>query len=89
MNIVVVVTAFLLPEHRARVVAAFEEAIRRVHDGPGVEIYALHEGRDRLVMIEKYASEQARSAGTAFGWLSRRPGFDKPADLAGPPYRGS
>jgi quinol monooxygenase YgiN len=26
-----------------------------------VEPYTLHEGRDRLVMIEKYVSEQARS----------------------------
>src|SRR6266540_4324394 len=33
----------------------------RVHDEPGVELYALHEGRDGLVMIEKYASEQARA----------------------------
>jgi|GraSoiStandDraft_54_1057290.scaffolds.fasta_scaffold203499_2 quinol monooxygenase YgiN len=61
MSVVVVVTAFPIPEHRAEVVAAFEEAIARVHDEPGVELYALHEGRDRLVMIEKYESEQARS----------------------------
>ena len=33
----------------------------RVHDEPGVELYALHEGRDGLVMIEKYAPEQARA----------------------------
>jgi len=26
-----------------------------------VELYALHEGSDRLVMIEKYESEEARS----------------------------
>ena len=58
---VVVVTAFPVPEHRAEVVAAFEAAITRVHDEPGVELYALHEGRDRLVMIEKYESEQART----------------------------
>ena len=32
-----------------------------VHDEPGVELYALHEGPDRLVMIEKYESEQALS----------------------------
>jgi hypothetical protein len=32
-----------------------------VHDAPDVELYALHEGRDRLVMIEKYESKQARS----------------------------
>jgi len=61
MSVVVVVTAFPLPEHRAEVVAAFEEAIARVHDEPGVDLYALHEGRDRLIMIEKYESEQARS----------------------------
>jgi quinol monooxygenase YgiN len=61
MSLVLVVTAFPIPEHRAEVIAAFEAAIARVHDEPGVELYALHEGRDRLVMIEKYASEQARS----------------------------
>ena len=61
MSIILVVTAFPIPEHRAEVIAAFEAAISRVHDEPGVELYALHEGRDRLVMIEKYASEQARS----------------------------
>ena len=61
MSVVVVATAFPVPEHRAEVVAAFEAAIARVHDEPGVDLYALHQGRDRLVMIEKYESEQARS----------------------------
>src|SRR5215471_6070839 len=61
MSVVVVVTAFPVPEHRAEVVAAFEAAIARVHGEPGVELYALHEGRDRLVMIEKYESEEVRS----------------------------
>ncbi len=61
MSVVVIVTAFPVPEHRAEVVAAFEAAIARVHEEPGVELYALHEGPDRLVMIEKYESEQARS----------------------------
>jgi quinol monooxygenase YgiN len=54
------------------VVAAFEAAIARVHGEPGIELYALHEGRDRLVMIEKYESEQARSEhakGTALAGL--------------------
>ncbi len=58
---VVVVTAFPVPEHRAEVIAAFETAIARVHGEPGVELYALHEGRDRPVMIEKYESERARA----------------------------
>jgi quinol monooxygenase YgiN len=61
MSVVVVVTAFPLPEHRAEVIAAFEAAITRVHGEPGIELYALHEGPDRLVMIEKYEPEQARS----------------------------
>ena len=58
MSVVVVVTAFPVPEHRAEVVAAFEAAIARVHDEPGVELYALHEGQGRLVMIEKYGSDR-------------------------------
>jgi hypothetical protein len=60
---VVVVTAFPVPEHRAEVIAAFGTAIAiaRVHGEPGVELYALHEERDRLVMIEKYESERARA----------------------------
>jgi len=61
MSVVQVVTAFPIPEHRAGAVAAFEAAIARVHNEPGVELYALLEGPDRLVMIEKYESEQARS----------------------------
>lgn len=61
MSVVVVVTAFPAPGLRAEVIAAFEAAITRVHGEPGVELYALHEGPDRLVMIEKYESEQARS----------------------------
>ena len=72
MSVVVVVTAFPIPEHRTEVIAAFEAAITRVHDEPGVEVYALHEGKDRLVMIEKYESELARSehlAGAALAGL--------------------
>ena len=61
VSVVLVATAFPIPEHRAEVIAACEAAITRVHDEPGVELYALHEGPDRLVMIEKYESEQALS----------------------------
>jgi quinol monooxygenase YgiN len=71
---VVVATAFPIPEHRAEVIAAFEAAITRVHHEPGVELYALHEGRDRLVMIEKYESEQARSQHLKAEQRSRRAG---------------
>ena len=58
--VIIVATAFPIPEHRAEVIAAFEAAIAQVHDEePGCELYALNEGADRLVMIEKYASEDA------------------------------
>jgi quinol monooxygenase YgiN len=61
MSVIAVVTAFPVPEHRVEVIAAVEAAIARVHEEPGVELYALHEGPDRLVMIEKYESEEALS----------------------------
>ena len=52
--VIVVATAFPIQEHRAEVVAAFEAAMTKVHsEEPGCELYALHEGDDRLVMIEK------------------------------------
>jgi quinol monooxygenase YgiN len=59
--VIIVATAFPAPEHRAEVIAAFEAATAQVHDEePGCELYALHEGPDgRLVMIEKYASDDA------------------------------
>src|SRR5262249_919927 len=62
MSVVVIVTAFPDPARRAEVIAAFEAAITEVHSEPGVELYALHEGPGRLVMIEKYESDQVRSA---------------------------
>ena len=59
--VIIVATAFPAPEHRAEAIAAFEAAIAQVHDEePGCELYALHEGTDgRLVMIEKYTSQDA------------------------------
>jgi quinol monooxygenase YgiN len=62
MSVIVVATAFPLPEHRDEVVAAFEAAIPPVQEDPEWELYALHEGRDRLVMIEKYTSQDALAA---------------------------
>jgi quinol monooxygenase YgiN len=58
--VIIVATAYPIPEHKAEVVAAFEAAMAKVHsEEPGCELYALHEGDDRLVMIEKYASQDA------------------------------
>ena len=64
MAVIIVATAYPAPEHREEVIAAFEEAIKKVHaEEDGCELYALHEGPDgRLVMIEKYASDEAAAA---------------------------
>jgi quinol monooxygenase YgiN len=71
MAIIVVATAFPAPEHRAEVIAAFEAAIAKVHaEEDGCELYALQEGPDRLVMIEKYASDEAVAAHRAGGGLA-------------------
>jgi quinol monooxygenase YgiN len=72
MAIIVVATAFPLPEHREEAIAAFEAAIEKVHtEEDGCELYALHEGPDgRLVMIEKYASDEAFAVHRAGGGLA-------------------
>ena len=58
--VIIVATAYPNPEHRAEVIAALETAMAQVHtEEAGCELYALHEGPDRLVMIEKYASQDA------------------------------
>ena len=59
MSVVLVATIIPIPEHRAEVIAAFEEVIPLVHAEDGCELYALHEGEDRLVMIEKWADQEA------------------------------
>jgi quinol monooxygenase YgiN len=58
MSVVVVATAIPNPEHRAEVIAAFERAVAAVHHEPGCELYALHVGSDRVVMVEKWSSQE-------------------------------
>jgi quinol monooxygenase YgiN len=44
MAIIVVATAFPLPEHREEAIAGFEAAIDKVHaEEDGCQLYALHE----------------------------------------------
>jgi quinol monooxygenase YgiN len=72
VSVVIVATAVPVPEHHAEVVAAFEAAIARVHsEEPGCELYALHVGRDRLVMIEKYATQDAVAEHVKGGGLAQ------------------
>ncbi len=73
MTVIVVATIYPEPTHRADVIAAVESTIARVHaEDAGCELYALHEGEDRLVMIEKWTSPDALTAhgnGDAFARL--------------------
>jgi quinol monooxygenase YgiN len=62
MSVVVVATIVPRPEHRAAVIDAIKEAIEQVHAEDGCELYSLNEAPDRLVMIEKWASQQALDA---------------------------
>jgi quinol monooxygenase YgiN len=63
MSVVVVATVHPIAEHRDEVLAAFVDAIGHVHaEDDGCELYALHEGPDRLVMIEKWSSAEALKA---------------------------
>jgi len=61
MSVAIVVTAFPAPDTAPRWSRPSRWRSPRVHDEPGVELYALPEGPDRLVMIEEYESEQTRS----------------------------
>lgn len=57
--VIVVATAYPKEEARQQAAAAFAEAVEQVHAEPGCQLYALHEGTDRLVMIEKWDSPAA------------------------------
>lgn len=59
MSVVLVATIVPAAEHRDAVIAAVRQAVAQVHGEPGCELYALHEGPDRLVMVEKWASPEA------------------------------
>ena len=66
MPVVVVATIRPLPDRRAEVIAAIEATIAQVHaEDDGCLLYALHEGPDRLVMIEKWESADALKAHAA------------------------
>jgi quinol monooxygenase YgiN len=60
MSVIVIATARPRPGCWDEVVRTFETAIAAVHEhDDGCDLYALHEGDDRLVMIEKWADRDA------------------------------
>ena len=60
----VVVVATFLPNDGMRddVVAALEVAAQSAHAEDGCELYAIHTGKDRVVLVEKYADMDALTA---------------------------
>jgi quinol monooxygenase YgiN len=65
VSVVVVATAIPGPGRANVVRAAFLRAVPLVHGEEGCTLYALHEGADRFVLIEKWESEAALAAHAA------------------------
>jgi quinol monooxygenase YgiN len=66
MSIVVVATITPKPEAIDAVREALQAAVPKVHDEPGCELYALHEGDGNFVMVEKWSDADAMKVhGTA------------------------
>jgi quinol monooxygenase YgiN len=76
MAVVVVATLRPLPDRRAEVIAVMDDVIARVHaEDEGCLLYALHEGPDQLVMVEKWSTPEALAAhgrGAAIAELGKR-----------------
>jgi quinol monooxygenase YgiN len=65
MSTVIVAILRPKPEHRDEIVSAVERTIEMTHGEEGCELYALHTGREELVLIEKWASNEALAAHAA------------------------
>jgi quinol monooxygenase YgiN len=66
VSVVVVATLTPKPDQVDAVREAILAAVPKVHDEPGCELYAVHEGRGHFVMVERWESAEALKAhGTA------------------------
>jgi quinol monooxygenase YgiN len=59
MSVVVVATFYPKPGQHDAVHAVIAAAQTDVFQEPGCELYALHEGKDRFVLVEKWESPAA------------------------------
>ena len=59
MSVVVVATITPKPDHVDAVRDAILTAVPKVHEEPGCELYALHEGDGSFVMVERWESPEA------------------------------
>ena len=62
MSVVVVATITPKPDQLAAVREALLAAVPKVHAEPGCELYALHEGKEEFVMVERWESPEAMKA---------------------------
>ena len=66
MSVVVVAVITPKPGEEEAVRRALLQSIPQVHDEPGCELYALHEGRGEFVMVERWESRESLAThGTA------------------------
>lgn len=98
----VVVVATIKPKDGLldEVVEIYKEAIPAVHQEPGCQLYALHRGKDRLVMVEQWESAEAlavhaKAPALAAAHAKTEGKLDGPADVlvteavpAGEPAKG-
>jgi quinol monooxygenase YgiN len=59
VSVVVVATITPVPGEEDAVREALLSSIPQVHEEPGCELYALHEGRGEFVMVERWESPEA------------------------------
>jgi quinol monooxygenase YgiN len=59
VSVVVVATITPKPDQVDAVREAILAAVPKVHAEPGCELYALHEGKGRFVMVERWESPEA------------------------------
>ena len=62
MSVVVVATITPKPDQVDAVREALLAAVPKVHDEPGCELYAVHEGTGHFVMVERWESPEALKA---------------------------
>jgi quinol monooxygenase YgiN len=62
MSVILVATFQPAPGKTEELIEVLTSAIPSVHTEDGCELYALHRGKETLVMIEKWASRDALAA---------------------------
>ena len=101
MSVVVVATITPKPDQVDAVREAILAAVPKVHEEPGCELYAVHEGKGHFVMVERWESPEALKAHGSAEALTTLGGqlagkLDAPLDVrrldavpAGDPVKGA